>query len=563
MKKLLLIICCLPLFWGCAKLDLNPLSEGSSENWFSDETELQLSLNDFYREYLWAQENNYETERMTDNWSQRQAVNAYAAGTVTSEWAFSGDVWANTYKGIARANTILNNLDKAAPNIGAEKLKQLAAEAYFFRAVLYGRLIFHYGDVPYYTNDLSIEDAFKLGRTSKETILKEVYKDFDMAIASLPVTYGNGQKRATKGAALAFKARTALYMGDYIIARDAAQACMDLKTYTLHADYGQYFLSSTRNSSETIFALPRSAALGSTWATTNFFPRTAGGSAVAQPSWELFSSFPCTDGLPIDESPLYNPRKPFVNRDPRCATTIVEFGTEFLGYIYDPNPYTTTVLKTGTSTRVSNKDNRAVDQFASYNGLTLKKGVDADWADDLKTDFDIIIMRYADVLLMYAEAKMELKEIDQAALKAINTVRARAYHANVDAASSYPAITTTDQTTLRRIIRNERRIEFGWENRRYDDLIRWKLADKALTRPIYGMLDPADLKTKVVDAGLWVFPGTPDIDLNGLPDFSAMYGTRLIKLLVARNFDANKQYLWPIPSKEIIINNNLKQNPGY
>ena len=563
MKKLFFILCCIPFFLGCAKLDLNPLSEGSSENWFSNETELTLSLNDLYREYLWAQEQNYQTERMTDNWSQRQAVDAYAAGTVTSEWAFGGDVWLNTYKGIARANTILNNQEKAAANIPAEKLKQLAGEAYFFRAVLYGRLIFHYGDVPFYKEELSIDDSFKLGRTDKQTILKEVYNDFDMAINSLPVTYGTGQKRVTKGAALAFKARIALYMGDYAVARDAAKACIDLNTYSLHTDYAQYFLSSTRNSPETIFAIPRSAALGSTWATTNFFPRTAGGSAVAQPSWELFSSFPCKDGLPIDESPLYNPRKPFANRDPRCTATIVEFGTEFLGYIYDPNPNTTRVLKTSTNALVSNKDTRSVDQFASYNGLTLKKGVDADWADDLKTDFDIIIMRYADVLMMYAEAKMELNETDDESLKALNTVRARAYHANVSATGSYPAVTTRDQNALRRIIRIERRIEFAWENRRYDDLIRWKLAGKALTRPIYGMLDPAELKTKVVDADLWVFPGTPDIDADGLPDFTAMYNTRLIKLLVARNFDVNKQYLWPIPSKEIIINKNLKQNPGY
>jgi len=564
MKKILVMLFCIPFFIGCAKLDLNPLSEGSTENWFSDEVELTLALNDLYREYVWSQETNLETERMTDNWTQRQAVNAYAAGTVSSDFATSAAIWQNTYKGIARANKVLNNMYRAEGNVSAIKMEQLAAEAHFFRAAFYSRLIFHYGDVPYYTNDLTIEEAFQLHRTDKATILKEIYKDFDLAINSLPISYGsNDVKRITKGAAYAFKARIALYMQDYVVARDAAKACMDLKAYTLHADFGNYFLSSTKNSTETIFAVPRSAQLGSTWATTNFFPRTAGGSAVAQPSWELLCSFTCTDGLPIDRSPLYDPHRPFANRDPRCAQTIVEFGTEFLGFVYDPNPYVTTVLNVSTGKQVANKDNRAVDQFGSYNGLTLKKGVDLDWSNDLQSDFDIIIMRYADVLMMYAEAKMELNEIDDDALKAINTVRARAYRTSVDAVSTYPAITTKDQTALRTIVRNERRMEFAWENRRYDDIIRWKIAGKSLTKPIYGMLDVADLKKKVVDRGLWFFPGTPSIDADGLPDFTAMYNAGLIKLLVKRAFDPDKQYLWPIPSAEIRNNPGLGQNHGY
>src|SRR5690606_33402934 len=114
-----------------------------------------------------------------------------------------------------------------------------------------------------------------------------------------------------KGAALAMKARTALYMGDWATARDAAKACIDLDVYSLHPDFAEYFKSKTKNAEETIFALPQSVELGSYWTATNFFPRTPGGSSVAQPSWELFASFPCVDGLPIDESPLYDPRNPF------------------------------------------------------------------------------------------------------------------------------------------------------------------------------------------------------------------------------------------------------------
>ncbi len=564
MKKIFSLIILVSTFVSCTKLDLNPLSEGSSNNWYSDETELSLSLNDLYRTYLWGLDMNLETERMTDNWTQRQSVHAFAAGAVTSQWTLAEDTWLNTYKGITRANTVINSLSKAAGKVSEQKLKQFEAEAKFFRASFYARLIFLYGDVPYYTDLLDIEQSFELGRTSKETILQEVYKDFDIAIANLPVSYGNAElKRVTKGAAMAMKAKAALYMGDWSTARDAAKACIDLDVYSLHPDFAEYFLSKTKNSNETIFSLPRSFQLGSFWSTTNFFPRTPGGSAVAQPSWELFSSFPCIDGLPIDESPLYNPREPFENRDPRCAMTIVEFETPFLGFIYNPHPNATTVLNTSSGNMVANKDNRSVDQFASYNGLALKKGVDSDWSDDRMADFDIIIMRYADLLLMYAEAKMELNEIDQSLFDAINSVRARAYKVGVAETMLYPAVTTNSQAELRKIIRNERRIELAWENKRFDDIIRWRIAEQVLTKPIYGLLDPKPLKSQIVDKGLWFFADTPSIDENWLPDFSAMHAAGQIKLLVQRNFDKSKQYLWPIPSKEILINSNLTQNPGY
>ena len=564
MKKILSFKLIISLLGGCTKLDLNPLSQGSSANWYSDETEITLALNDLYRTYLYETEVNLETERMTDNWTQRQAVHVFAAGAVASDWALAETVWLNAYKGISRANTILESLPRAAGAVSAAKQKQFEGEAKFFRAVLYARLIFLYGDVPYYTNYLDIEKSFTLSRTPKAEILKNIYKDFDDAIAVLPQSYSTSElKRATKGAAMAFKARAALYNQDWAVARDAAKACMDLKAYTLHPDFADYFLVKTKNAAETVFGLPQSTPLGFFWATTNFYPRTPGGSAVAQPSWELLCSFPCTDGLPIDKSPLYNPRNPFVNRDPRCANTIVQFNTAFLGFIYDPHPNSLTVTNTATGAQVSNKDNRAVDQFASYNGLALKKGVDAEWSDDKMADFDIVIMRYADVLLMYAEAKIELNELDAAAVNAINQVRARAYKVAVTATGSYPAVAIGTQAQLRTVVRTERRIELAWENRRLDDILRWKIAEKVLTKPIYGMLDPADLKTKVITPGLWFFPGTPTIDENGSADFTAMANTGLIKLLVARAFDKNKQYLWPIPSKEIIINKNLVQNPGY
>lgn len=549
---------------SCAKLDLNPLSEGSTENWNQNETQITMSLNDLYRTYLWQNETNYGLERMTDNWNQRDQINAFPAGAITGQWSIAVNTWANSYKGITRANTILENLEKLTSEIPDRQLRQFSGEARFIRAALYANLIFHYGDVPFYKEYISIDDAFEMGRTDKKTVLQEVYDDFDFAIDVLPESYSSGELfRATKGAAMAFKARAALYMGDWATARDAAKACIDLGVYSLYPDFGEYFLSSTKNANETIFALPRSEELDVYWTSTNFLTRNAGGTSVAQPSFELFCAFPCDDGLPIDESPRYDPQNPFKNRDPRCIETIVEFGTPHVGFIYDPNPYATTVEDLSTGQMARNKDSRAVDQYASYNGLTLKKGVDESWGGNLRTDFDIILMRYADVLLMYAEAKIELDEIDDSVLDAINQVRARAYKKDVTDISNYPAVQNQNQTYLRKEIRNERRVELAWENRRYYDIIRWRIAEKVLIKPHYGILDPNDLKTKIVDKGLWFFPGIPEIDEDWLPDFTAMYNEGLIKILVERAFDKERQYLWPIPTKDILINDNLEQNPGY
>ncbi|MFV0142559.1 MULTISPECIES: RagB/SusD family nutrient uptake outer membrane protein [Empedobacter] len=559
MKKIIIALSIIASFSSCTDLDLNPLSEGSSENWYSNESEINLSLNDLYRQYAWDIEINWRAERMSDNWSQRQTMNDYAAGAITSNWSVAELNWESLYKAVSRANTILENLKKADNTVSAEKKLQFEAEARFMRANAYGRLAFLWGDVPFYTNTLSIEDAFKLGRTDKKVVIKQVYDDLDFAAKNLPKSYAANQlSRATKGAALAFKTRYALYFKDYSLAKEAAKACMELNQYSLYPDFGEYFKSSTRNATETIFAIPRSTELGEELSVKNFIPRTAGGSAVAQPSWDLFFSFYASDGKPIDESPLFDPKKPFENRDPRLKETIVEFGSEFLGYIYDPNPYATTVLNTSTGSMVKNNDTRAVDTYASYNGLSLKKGVDADWSDDYNADTDIIIMRYADILLMYAEAKIELNELDQSVADAINLVRKRAYKD----AGAYPIVTVSNQTELRKIVRAERRMEFAWENRRLDDLIRWELADEALTIDNYGFLDPAALKSKIVDKGLWVFPSTPQIDDNGLVDLKPMFNKGQIKKLATRNFNS-RQYLWPIPYKEISINPNIKQNPGY
>lgn len=564
MKYLIIASLIGSLFLGtaCSNLDLNPLSSGSSTSWYSNETEITMALNDCYRETFWFKDDDFNT----DDQIQRALQSEVTGNTMTGQSGTVTSLWLNSYKSISRTNTILASLPRATGIISAAKLDQYAGEARFCRACRYSTLITHFGDVVYTTKVLPLDSAFIVKRTDKATVLKGIYADFDFAASKLPASYGSAAfQRPTKGAALAMKARIALYMGDFTTARDAAKACMDLGVYKLASDWSTYFLASTKNSTESVFLLPRSVVLNSIfdyYYVQQTITRLAGGFGNQNPSWDLFCSFLCKDGLTIDKSPLYDPKNPFKNRDPRCAKTIVEFGTAHLGFIYQPHPDSTKTLNLSSGKYVTNNDCRTNAQFASYTGLTFKKGVDDSWKT-LKIDPDNVIIRYADVLLIYAEAKIELNEIDQTVRDAINMVRARAYGVDKSAVSSYPTITETDQAKLRRVLRLERRMEFATENLRYMDLIRWKLAEVVLVKPSYGMLDPADLRSKIISKGLWFFPGIPAFDNNDLPDFTGWYNSGLIKLLTPKSFDKNRQYLWPLPTTELLGNSNLTQNPGY
>lgn len=565
MKKIILILIigtCISS--GCAKLDLNPLTEGSVEEWFTTDAEFEQAINALYDPDLWYIEMRriYNMDRQSDDWNERTVVYEIPAGTMSSDDVQVKEAWSNLYKGIARANKILVQIDKmgSTGTISNDKLKLYKGQASFFRACFYSYLIFLWGDVPYIDGDITIDEAFSMGRVSKIDILNHIYQDFDIAVDNLPLVSSKGP--LTKGAAYAFKARTATWMLDYQTARTAAKNCIDLGSYSLDDDYSRMFLLSTNSSPEFIFVIPRSLSFtGKGISIKNWLPRNTGGFATAEPSWELFCSYYCTDGLPIDKSPLYSPQFPFRNRDPRLAETIVEFETPFLGFIYDPSAVQ--VLNTKTNELVTNKDTQLFIQYASFNGLALKKGVDEGWTATYIIDPNMIIMRYADVLLMYAEACIELNQIDASATNALNQIRARAYKTNVSSIGSYPAITETDQAKLRTILRNERRVELAWENRRYFDLIRWKIADEALSRPICGLPTKNGLQANL-NSGDYFFPRNvlPIIQDNGTVDLSPLISTGKIRVVVPRQF-ANRQYLWPLPSQDLKININLTQNPGY
>ncbi len=570
--KILLAGLCVALA-SCEDMNLIPKSEGNTESWYTTETELNLASNEFYILGYW-QEPLSSAEQWSDNTTYR-LVNrnpgsngSVLDGTLNGQQYEVYALWQQSYKLIARANTMLENIHKAEGNVSAEILNRYAGEAYFARACKYADLTFFYGDVPYMEKTETITKAEQQGRRPVAEVKEFTYQDFDKAIASLPVSYGqSNQIHATKGAALAMKARYALYMHDYDKAEEAAKQCIDLGVYSLYPDFSELFLQKTKNVSEKVFVLPRSienSVVLDSWIVKNGLPRNAGGYGSYNPSWDLLASYLCTDGLPIDESPLFDPHDPFKNRDPRCAKTIVAFGTEHCGYEFNPSPAAKTIINYTTGKTQANQDTRIVNQYTSYNALLWKKSIDASWLDNgMQVEQDYTIMRYADVLLIYAEALIEQNKNLSVAADAINEVRARAYGVDKSQTDSYPAVSAQGQEQMRKAVRIERRMEFAMENQRLQDLMRWTLAEKALNGYNYIMLmDPQKELTDVVNKGNWFWGMTPQIDEDGLADFSALFNADLCTTGAKRQFPA-REMLWPVPTHDMELCPNLTNNPGY
>lgn len=552
------------IFAACHNLDLNPLSNASTENWYSNEMEVEMAVNDLYGISFWPLDAMGTTSDWADDEVYRESLTPFQNATLNAQTSTVTNLWFTLYKKISHANGIILNAHRAI-EMGApeHKINNLIAEARFCRACAYADLSSKFGDVPFVNKEISIDEAMKMGRVPLPTIKQFVYDEFDAVADVLPVQY-SGIQRATSGAALAMKARYALYMGDYNVVVAATKAVMDLGVYSLHKSYGDLFLPQTKNAEETIFKIPRSIEYNVVLDVHSQLPRNFRGFAGPNPTWDLLAAYVCTDGLPIDRSPLFDSHNPFKNRDPRLAETIVPFGENFLGIEYNPHPEALQVMDFRTGKMIQNNDTRAVSPYASYTGLIWKKGIDNESLENSnKIDPDMIIIRYADILLMYAEAKIELNLIDQSVVDAMNEVRARAYGVDKSAINLYPAFTLSTQNVLRTQLRMERRVEFVKEGLRYMDLMRWKLMDKVMSKKVYIMLYPVPLlMEKVVNQGDWFWPFAPDIDENGLADFTKLETAGKINSVSEKKWD-DRQYLWPIPEKEILINSNMKQNPGY
>lgn len=594
---------------ACADLDLNPLSEGSSENWYHNETEIEMALNDLWRPDFFP----IDDIRWDDDMLDRGSSNEVTLGTITSQWGTASSRWGVLYKSIVRAIKVIQALDNGtAQGVSEEKIDQYKGEAYFMIGFAYCELATYYGDCVL-NKGMTLNEAYNAVRSPKSEVLKYAFECLDKAAEYLPTSY-TGQQRPTKGAALGFKARFALFHEDWKTAVEASEQCMNLGVYSLHDNYAELFKADS--SPELMFYFKGDLTLKKGFGLfsdiKNRVIRQIKGTAGQSPSLELLCAYTCIDGLPIDESSLYNPKDPFANRDPRLAMTIQPFKTKYsadyaeyeqskidgtfpekypdyvmLGYEYNPNPYANKVYEVSSGKMVLSTDSKASNQHSAYNGLIMRKFVKDNWKDFNSygnvSDNCYPYLRYAEILMTYLEAKNELGECTQDDLdKTINKIRERAYRGT---GITYPHVKLTTQEKLRSIIRIERRSEFAFEGLRYRDLLRWRIAEKSHNKPMYylsrawsgsanwnGLIGDesnvalsTDFMTilKNWDDGNFPIGGIPEIDEDGLPDLSTMEAAGYIVKFYQMSFDPEKNYLWPIPANDILVNGKLEQNPGY
>jgi starch-binding outer membrane protein, SusD/RagB family len=473
-------------------LDKNPLDQISSEAFWTTEKDADMALAGVYSRLY-----SYPFRHKDTEWdimagdvdgNQSHAIVNIARGQIepTSGGIVSG-IYTACYQGIGSCNFFLANIDKAP--LSTDKLNRYKAEVQFLRALFYFTLVDAYGGVPLYTAPVTIDEA-KVAKSTKEQVVQQVISDLDFAIANLPNNaYADGH--AVKGSALALKARVLLYDSKWNEAATAANQIITDGKFSLYNDFRKLFLASGKSNNPEIIFSTRHRAPD---VTTDVDVRWAW-HGVVNPRKELVDAYECTDGLPITSSPLYNPGNWRLNRDPRLLLTIKAFEDS-----------------------VVNSAGKTMGfQYNAVSGTGFNPVKYCNW-DVLPIDYstiseqDWIILRFADVLLMYAEAQNEAVGPDASVYTAVNRVRARV---NMPA---LPAGLTKDQMRVR--IRNERRVELALEGVRWGDIKRWKTAETYIPT--------------LVDPG----------------------GAR-------RVFVAPKHYLLPFPQSERDINPNLEQNSGY
>jgi hypothetical protein len=428
---------------------------------------------------------------VTFEWSESQALHLGAFNPSNSPLA---PQWNTFYAQVRRANLALANLDRVLGN--DDKKLRLKGEAYFLRAYTYHDLLRFYGSkqfgneggVPLLATPLTPSDNFQIARSSYDESVNFIVKDLDSAAAILPGVGGIEAGRASKGAALALKSRVLLYAERWAEAAAAAKQVMELTPgYTLFPNYENLFL--TENNSEIIFAKKFTApvrvhGMGFSWAnagytagnygfeTVNLPAGSFGGWGGTTPTQNLVDAYEMKDGKPINQSPLYNANDPYKDRDPRFYATVLYNGSVFGGKTVE--------------TFEGGANSKSVSDDASNTGYYIRKFLDPSEAKMTQlypntSEQDWIFIRYAEVLLNYAEAQNEAVGPDATVYDAINQVRSR------PSVNQPPLPAGLSQADMRQRIRNERRVELSFEEHRYFDIRRWDIAKEVLNGPVYGM----------------------------------------------------------------------------
>lgn len=526
-------------------LDVQPRGSFPGTEVWSDPNTADLFLNDIY--FGLPNGNNWydPIENWSDNsicgfpWpNSRQNIQQSLQSPANA--GFSGDLsnfldWTVQYTNIRKCNVFITNVT-ASSSISDEYKKEKVAEAKTLRAYFYHLLWMTYGGVPIITDVLNADtqgdSVFRARNTSDET-LAFITSECAAAYNDLPAKPASG--KVGKGAAMAIKGWCELFAGKWADAAASNKKIMDELDYTLDPDYAALFLTKGTESGESIMFKeysPPGYGKGGNLDGTVGPTFTAGGAETSwggvDPTQELVDDYAMDNGKVItDPTSGYDPTHPYEHREKRFYESIVHDGEFF----YNDTIYTRVGVGSKNEIDVTDRDDAGQTGYYVHKRLddkTLVLGA-ANWSGYTSYQ-NYIIFRFGEVLLNYAEAQNELVGPDASVYSAINKIRER---------SALPDLPTgLSKDAMRTAIRRERRVELAFEDKRWWDLIRWRIAEVNLNKPLHGV-------------SITVGPG------------GALQYAYIPARGGDRKFYASKNYLFPIPQSVIDKNSKLVQNPGY
>jgi hypothetical protein len=545
-----------------------PLDEVTDLDYFKSPNDLKTYVNQFYTSSMFIRYNNYGNDFNSDN-EMDPTPDSRLQGTRTV--STSGSI---SFASVRSINYFFDHYQKVKEKHALEEYQQYLGEAYFFKAMIYFNLLRDYGAIQWLDTELGTSSPELYNpRDPRNLVADNIIKVLDSAALYLTEEKTTGAGRVNKWMALLIQSRVALYEGSwekyhdgtpfgvpdaqpekyFQKAVDACQLIMASGLYDIYStqrpeeDYKDLFSMRTYASNpEVMFWREYNNELSrgdiSFTNDRNFRMEKPSGYTITK---QLADAYLCTDGKPISQSPLFEGREKLEdemkNRDPRFYQTIATPGEVWKIFPDGSKSYWNEVY-----------DN--LNTSADYNapsGYLILKGYNPQLEYHVQQyeETPSIIYRYAEVLLNYAEAKAELGQITQTDIDiSINKLRDRVNmpHLTISSISIDPNWNFPDLSPLINEIRRERRVELALEGFRWDDIARWAAADELIVGQRPKGFKASQLKVNIypVDEN-----GFLDPFKNAIPDG---YG-----------FVLGRDYLNSIPESEIVLNPNLKQNPGW
>lgn len=574
---------------SCKKyLDRTPQSAFTQNDYYSNAEQVQQALTGVYNAMGartvspgFSNPTPYyaKIDLFTEIGLERGLNGTIGSGTYDPNNTTVAEIWAAFYQVVQRANNLLYYMTKAQATMSATEYNTVIAEAKVLRANAYWYLITFYGDVPFFTTPPASQEAlYNFPRTSKTTIIDFLLADL-VGAANILDWNPTAQGRVSRGVAKGVAARLAMVDKRYQYVADITDDIIANSGYGLNPSFQNVFRKagqSVNQNKEIMFIYPFGDLDAGSFNYLQLVQgsRNQGGQSSHFPSQFLVDLFECTDGKNIAESPLYNPARPNRNRDPRMRqtvmvpgdTSIVQGFTSIIFNFKDPflASFNTTTSAITFPTTTTNQDSANIfgPRANGLGNLWKKYCQDRDVNGTAGNLYRVgwVYMRFAEILLLNAEAHLEKGSPAATVAASVNRVRQRAGMPVVD------AVTLADINKLRQLVRREKTVELANEGLHLADIRRWDngaYAQTVMPVQLYGEANSNMRFTAGIGLEFITPAPAPLFDATYNVPISYPNGDALRLKRELRVFRTNQHLLCPIPQSERDKVPALTQNPNW